>query len=279
MSSKEESKIKQATPKSGLETGSLARPSDSNIKQAQPKQGLETGELVSGKAKVAMEYAKSLSGAEGPEAMFDAVDEIAAKRAEQAINRLSFAGRGGAAIFGANGSFSVVSRQATPEVGSQFEGLPDPGPWDIISDPNSEGESKLSSPFCVWSYAELDKTVSITNTSFEIGLNKWIVAKASGPIATFLETPELEIDIVDEWNWYPNAHQFTDDEPYEWIESYLPIWKLVGENERTSSMVKVGAEGEYAIYGQKYIYGTPRLAMHLSVANDQNRLRLVPEFF
>lgn len=151
--------------------------------------------------------------------------------------------------------------------------------WDIISDPDSDGELKLSSPFCLWSYDQLDKSVLIINNSFQLGLDKWIVAKASGPISTFLETPELQIEIVDEWNWYPNAHQFTEGEPYEWIESYLPIWKLVGETERTSSMVKVGADGEDAIYGQKYIYGAPRLAMNLSATTEPNRLRLVPEFF
>jgi len=151
--------------------------------------------------------------------------------------------------------------------------------WDIISAPDLEGESKLRFPFCVWSHDQLDKTVSITNTSFQIGLNKWIVAKASGPIATFLETPELEIDIVDEWDWYPNAHKFTDGEPYEWIESYIPIWKLVGEDEKTSDMITVGAENDEPIYGRKYIYGAPRLAMHLSATTEPKRLRLVPEFF
>jgi hypothetical protein len=151
--------------------------------------------------------------------------------------------------------------------------------WDIISDPDLEGGSKLRSPFCVWSHDQLNKTVSITNTSFQIGLNKWIVAKASGPIATFLETPMLEIDIVDNWDWYPNAHRFTEGEPYGWIESYIPIWKLVGEDEKTSDMIKVGAENDEPIYGRKYIYGAPRLAMHLSATIAPNRLRLVPEFF
>jgi hypothetical protein len=95
MSDEKESKIPQATPKQGLETGSV--------------QGARGG-LVSGKERVAMEYAKALSGDEGPVAMFDAVDEIAAKRAEQAIDRISFTGSGGATIFGANGMFSVVSK-------------------------------------------------------------------------------------------------------------------------------------------------------------------------
>lgn len=151
--------------------------------------------------------------------------------------------------------------------------------WDIILDPDLEGGSKLRSPFCVWSHDQLNKTVSITNTSFQIGLNKWIVAKASGPIATFLETPMLEIDIVDNWDWYPNAHRFTEGEPYEWIESYIPIWKIVGKNQKTSDMIKVGAENDQPIYGRKYIYGAPRLAMHLSATIAPNRLRLVPEFF
>lgn len=151
--------------------------------------------------------------------------------------------------------------------------------WDIVPAPDSGGESKLRFPFCVWSHDQLTKSVSITNNSFELGVDKWIVAKAVGPIATFIETPALEIDIVNQWEWFPSAHKFTDADPFDWEESYIPIWKLVAENEKTPDMVKVGASGDDIIYGRKYVYGAPRLAMHLSTTPEPSRLRSVPEFF
>jgi hypothetical protein len=152
-------------------------------------------------------------------------------------------------------------------------------PWDIISAPNTEGLSKLRAPFCIWSHDEITKTVSITNAPMELEPDTWIVAKAVGPIADFVETPALEIDIVDEWEWYPNAHKFTDGDPYEWLESYLPLWKLVAEDDRTADMVKVGVSGDVVIYGRRYVYGAPRLAIHLANTIDPSRIRSVPELF
>jgi len=102
------SNIKQAQPYEGL-----GRNPNSNIKQAQPKQGLETGGLISGKERIAQEYAPALSGAKGPVAQFDAVDEIAGLRAQQAIDGLTFSSPAGSpAVFGRNGNFSIANSQA-----------------------------------------------------------------------------------------------------------------------------------------------------------------------
>jgi hypothetical protein len=227
MSSEEESKIKQAAPKSGLETGSLARPSDSNIKQAQPKQGLETGGLVSGKAKVAMEYAKSLSGAEGPEAMFDAVDEIAAKRAEQAINRLSFAGRGGAAIFGVNGSFSVVSRQTTPDGGSRIEeesqGLL---PWDIVT---SGEEFGIAVGTIYKSFGSVNDADTFTITDFDLTFTP------SATTVVYLEldnlsTPTITLKAGAAWTEHPETFKLTTTGVVKAEKAFFRLWHGVSGN-------------------------------------------------
>lgn len=86
---------------------------ESNIKKARPKQGLETGGLISGKERVAQAYAKSLSGAEGPVAQFDAVDEIARLQVQQAFDRMTFSSPAGSpAIFGRNGHYAIAAPRA-----------------------------------------------------------------------------------------------------------------------------------------------------------------------
>jgi hypothetical protein len=148
--------------------------------------------------------------------------------------------------------------------------------WDIISG-EGDGLYRLRRPFVTWSYNNLSLSVDITSGEFALGDGKWIVAKTSGPITSFLAEPALEIAAVDQWDWYPSAHKFDDDEPYSWEESYLPIWQLVAAGDETPEMIEVGINNGTRIFGRRYISGITRLALNL--ASTTGRLRTVPEFF
>src|SRR5690606_31747499 len=106
---------------------------ESNIKKARPKQGLETGGLISGKERVAQAYADSLSGGNGPVAQFDAVDEIARLQVQQAFDRMTFSSPAGSpAIFGRNGHFSIVSPRSRGGDGRKEQPVRViPSPWDL----------------------------------------------------------------------------------------------------------------------------------------------------
>jgi hypothetical protein len=263
----------------------------SNIRQATPKQGLDTGSvegakggLISGKERVAMEYSKDLSGEQGPVAMFDAVDEIAAKRVEQAMNRITFAGRGGASIFGANGSFSVVSRQGAPESGVLIDADGSaPIAFDIVrAVPQPEGGPPtftLHLPFVRKSNKEdVDAfSVPITISDFEIDPGSWLVAKMVGPIGDFIFSPAITIEMTTgDWPDYPNAHLIDEAEPYNWTESRIPLWQFLTEANKTDSSVLLSTINDVKTYGQKLIGPSPQLVYTLAVA-PENRLRTVPD--
>lgn len=154
-----------------------------------------------------------------------------------------------------------------------------PDPWQIVA--ASGGGYTLRGPAVVWSYDDLATTATITNTTFALEAGKWVVAKALGPTATFIAAPALEIDLVSsEWTWYPNAHKFDEADPYAWLESYIPIWKLVAEADATADMVLVGENtGGDPIYGKQFAHNLPRLAFNLVSVGTPSRLRAVPEFF
>lgn len=199
----------------------------SNIRQATPKQGLETGSveiakegLISGKERVAMEYSKALSGEQGPEAMFDAVDEIAAKRAEQAINRLTFAGRGGAAIFGVNGSFSVVSRQVAPEATGMVERESAINPWDIVASGSLYGIAVGTIYKSFGSLAEED-LFSIIDFDLEFELSESTVV--------YLEldntaTPTIALKAEAEWDGFPETFKLTTEGVIKAEKAFFRLW-------------------------------------------------------
>lgn len=213
----------------------------SNIRQATPKQGLDTGSvegakggLISGKERVAMEYSKDLSGEQGPVAMFDAVDEIAAKRVEQALNRITFAGRGGASIFGANGSFSVVSRQGAPESGVLIEDPKGESRLDLVSGENEE--HTLRAPKIVSGVNDLTTDIVITNAPISLGAGKWVVFKIDD---VGVRPYTVTVDVVDEGEPY---YTFDDDDNL--TEAVIPIYRLT--DEAIDSMSVLVREGVYA---------------------------------
>jgi len=286
----ETSNIKQAQPKQGLETGGgLGRDPNSNIKQAQPKQGLETGGLISGKERIAREYAPALSGAKGPVAQFDAVDEIAGLRAQQAIDGLTFSSPAGSpAVFGRNGYFSIANSQfrktAKDPVVKQE---PTHIPFDVIRAP-IQGEDgptmfTLHLPYVRKSnkYDVEELSVPITIDDFEVEAGSWLVAKMLGPIATFIETPEITIEVIteDAWTSFPNAHKANASAPYAWTESRIPLWQFLSEEDKTDTSVLLLSEDDEKIYGQKFIGTSPQLVYTLAAieAGDTDRLRTVPE--
>ena len=212
----------------------------SNIRQATPKQGLDTGSvegakggLISGKERVAMEYSKDLSGEQGPVAMFDAVDEIAAKRVEQAMNRITFAGRGGASIFGANGSFSVVSRQGAPESGVLIEDHKE-SRLDLV--PGENEEHTLRAPKIVSGVNDLTTDIVITNAPISLEAGKWVVFKIDD---VTVQPYAFIVGVVDEGEPY---YTFDDDDNL--TEAAIPIYRLT--DEAIDSMSVPVREGVYA---------------------------------
>lgn len=200
---------------------------ESNIKKARPKQGLETGSLISGKERVAQAYAKSLSGAEGPVAQFDAVDEIARLQVQQAFDRMTFSSPAGSpAIFGRNGHYAIQAPRARDgrrddPVVSQFL-----QPWDLTL-VNDSGGVKINCGTIIKDASDLTGqiTISSADSTFTPSAGHTIRLKIAG---TF-DTPTVTLESGGSWTDHPAAYETTGSTTTaEFAAYYYPLWEFVG---------------------------------------------------
>jgi hypothetical protein len=169
-------------------------------------------------------------------------------------------------------------------------------PFDVIKvkpQPEEDGPTifTLHLPYVRKSnkYDVSELSVPITIEDFEVEAGSWLVAKMLGPIETFIETPEITIEVITEellevaWESFPNAHEANPDEPYEWKESRIPLWQFLSEEDKTDTSVLLLTEDDeknpgqkLKIYGQKFIGTSPQLIYTLALATE-DRLRTVPD--
>jgi hypothetical protein len=121
-------------------------------------------------------------------------------------------------------------------------------------------------------------SVPITIDDFEVEAGSWLVAKMLGPIATFITTPTITIEVITEgaWTSFPNAHKGNASAPYAWTESRIPLWQFLSEANKTDASVLILSEDDEKIYGQKFIGTSPQLIYTLALATG-DRLRTVPD--
>lgn len=124
-------------------------------------------------------------------------------------------------------------------------------------------------------------SVPITIDDFEVKAGSWVVAKMLGPIATFITTPTITIEVIteDAWTSFPNAHKANASAPYAWTESRIPLWQFLSEENKTDTSILLLSEDDEKIYGQKFIGTSPQLVYTLALVDvgDSDRLRTVPE--
>jgi hypothetical protein len=229
----EESNIKKAQPKQGLETGSTAKPSESNIKEAQPKSGLETKSVegasgLSPKDKIAASYSDDLSGKNGATKQFDTFLELVNTEISAAMNGMTFSsGHGGAQIFGRNGQFAVamaniVQRAIVPEETPNERAAI----WDLEIVNAAAGTVKVNCGTIIRDVTSL--TTQLT-----------IAAAASNHTAVASQTLRLKItgawtdpvctlEAGAAWTGHPSAVQSSGSGATAAFEAYYyPLWEFV----------------------------------------------------
>lgn len=248
---------------------------ESNIKQATPKQGLETGGLVSGseaaKERVAKQYEKDLSGRNGPLARFEALEELVGRQIEEFSSGLTFSSGTGTQIFGANGNFVIRGGKRVRGGGGAFDQpvVRTRRRWDVVPVPETEDPTiyTIYAPKIRFGNNDVLDGLEVVNDEFELEADKWIVLEIDG--ATFFTDPKATVKIVDTWDGYPANHYLSGAPNYTWSKTTVPIWRLVGETDIEDGMVALG-EG---IWGDRYFAGIARLEYELFTST---RTRVVP---
>ena len=179
-----ESNIQKAQPKEGLETGSLEG----------AKGGLQTGSLegaeggLSAKQQVVQEYEPALSGSKGPEARFDAIQELISTRVREANNSLTFSSPSGTQIFGLNGRYSITQTGRRTKKQYVAPARVSVSPWDLVGVGDNE-EFTIPKPGRIYtSYGDASSLLTIEDADLEFSLGAgdlvWLELTFAGAEAT-----------------------------------------------------------------------------------------------
>ena len=192
----EESNIQKTQPKEGLQTGSLegAKGGLQTGSLEGAKGGLQTGSLegaeggLSAKQQVAREYEPALSGSKGPDARFDAIQELINIRVREANNSLTFSSPSGTQIFGLNGKYSITEtgrRRKRPYVAPA---LPAISPWDLVGVGDNESFAIPKPGRIYTSYGDSSSLLTIEDADLEFSLGAgdlvWLELTFAGAEAT-----------------------------------------------------------------------------------------------
>ena len=250
-------------------------PEESNIRQATPPKGLLTKSLegasgLSPKQQIARAYEDDLSGKRGPEARFDALNELIGARVSESMDNMVFSSGDGTQIAGKNGFFTAKSATGKGGSSKPEDTKKKIFPWDIIAE--STNSYTIYAPKVIFSREDVEQVITITNTTFSLSDGDWIVAKMQGPIATFLETPTITIEKVSTWDGFPSAYKFGATPSYAWETSRIPIHQITGTDQGGS--VSIGEN----LYATRLIGYHPILSFTLAVVPSAVRTRVVPTF-
>lgn len=212
-------------PKFGDSFGSNAPKTESNLDNA-PKFGDSFGSNGP-KAAVAEAYEPALSGAKGPEARFDAIQEIAGNRVEESMNSMMFSSSGGTNISGFGGMFTVASQgrsgTSAPIVADGVD-LPRV-PWSLQYDGELE-QYFISYPGKVlWGFGDLDNEATLTDITNEVTVS------GGGGIFLHLEglnldVPTLTLKSGDFWLEHPKTFK---EETVDFVDEVTEAWFLLWE--------------------------------------------------
>ena len=199
-----------------------------------------------------------------------------------ALNKLAdYAEWKGVNTAGRRGWSQTPTGKAPPEIAAVASIAPDG--WDLVVAGNDSDpvEWTLYNPRAMYpSRSDVTDSVTINNATFVPEKDRWIIASMVAPIDDFLTAPEITIEMVEESDWteYPAAHQFDASEPYAWIETRIPIWKLIGEADKTefTPFIQDGPDGD-PVYAERLLPSFPALIYTLEFVPSQNVLRSVPD--
>lgn len=238
----EESKIKKATPKQGLETGGLETG------------GLETGSL-SPKDQVAKSYEPDLSGKNGPRARFDALEELISKQIDEFSSNLTFSSGSGTQIFGANGTFAV----RTPARRGGSGGFVDAAQpfrkqssaWDLVVENYETGSVSIRVGSIIKDSSDVTDTLTITNggASFTVADGSKLFLKITDiSVTPGVFTPKCELLVGSTWTDYPSVYEVSNTgASATWAAYYYPLYYF---DTNAGSGAEAVADG---VYGHKIV--------------------------
>lgn len=255
---------------------------ESNIKQAKPKQGLETGGLISGseaaKARVAKAYEKDLSGKNGALPRFEALQELIGKQLEEFANNMTFASGDGTQIFGTGGTFAVRSARRGGKGGVPVDQaqIARKFPWDIAYDSVSE-QYVMYRPLIMKGRTDVEGVVPVTNTPFTPEANAWLVLEIDA-----IPVTAATVVLVTNTDWegeaeYPSAYKFDTVTPWAFERARIPLWRFYDVDGSDAGGRFVLGED---LYGEKLVKDGPLLLGYTIVeVPGENVVRTAPELY
>ena len=211
---------------------------ESNIKRAQPKQGLQTGGLegakggLSAKQQIARNYEDALSGAKGPDARFDAIESLVQSRVQEAINNITFSSPGGTQIFGLNGRFAITSTGRRGRGGARREDatVPTPlTPWAFASIDAGTPAVVLNPGTILKGSDQIDAVLTCSNptASLTVGVDRYLAIKITAEEPTSFEL--VSLSSWPETDGYQVSFTGTVGAgTFVFTSRHYPLWTFVG---------------------------------------------------
>lgn len=168
-------------------------PEESNIRQATPPKGLLTKSLegasgLSPKQQIARAYEDDLSGKRGPEARFDALNELIGARVSESMDNMIFSSGDGTQIAGKNGFFTAKSAPSKGAKSTPEDVKKTVSPWDLAAG-EADGSFTIPKPGRIYtSYGDASSLLTITDADLEFSLGAgdlvWLELTFAGAEAT-----------------------------------------------------------------------------------------------
>lgn len=206
---------------------------ESNIKKANPKQGLETGGLISGseaaKERVAKAYEKDLSGKNGALPRFEALQELIGKQLEEFANNMTFASGDGTQIFGTGGTFAVrVARRGGRGGFVEQAQIPRSSSiWDLVIQNFETGSVSVRVGSIIKDATDVTDTLTITNggASFTVSDGDKMFLKITDiSVTPGVFTPKCELMVDSTWTDYPSVYEVSNTgASADWVAYYYPL--------------------------------------------------------
>jgi len=244
---------------------------ESNIKRAQPKQGLQTGGLegakggLSAKQQIARNYEDALSGAKGPDARFDAIESLAQAHVQEAINNITFSSPGGTQIFGLNGRFAITSTGRRGRGGARREDatVPTPlTPWALASVDADTPAVVLNPGTILKGSDQIDAVLTCSNptAALTVGVDRYLAVKITSEAPTSFELVSLAS--WPEADGYQVSYTGTiGDGDFVFTARHYPLWTFVAVATSETVPIADGVHGKQLCFSplelQYGIYRTP----------------------
>ena len=119
-----------------------------------------------------------------------------------------------------------------------------PQPFDLVADSELEGGYKVYAPKVRTSATDITANSTITDNGFVPAVDNWLVAEI-----TDLDTPDIEIKMLDTWTGYPSPYEFdtTSGSPV-FAAARLPLWRFFAPDPLVTALPITGE-----VSGEKYV--------------------------